>query len=76
MAAFDLPVGLGPVGPGFLGLDSEAVADGSGSVSYTVNVTPDIAPNTYGVVTLVVPGQGTGEDMEASKRFALIDVVG
>lgn len=56
--------------------EQTAVADASGSVSYTVNVTPDIAPNTYGIVTLVVPGQGTGEDMEASKRFALIDVVG
>lgn len=56
--------------------EQTAVADASGSVSYTVNVTADIAPNTYGLVTLVVPGRGTGEDMEASKRFALIDVVG
>jgi hypothetical protein len=56
--------------------EQTAVADASGSVSYTVNVTPDIAPNTYGLVTLVIPGQGTGEDMEASKRFALVDVVG
>lgn len=55
--------------------EQTSVADATGSVSYTVNVTPDIAPNTYGLVTsLDFDGQVSGEDLEASKRFALIDI--
>lgn len=55
--------------------EQSAGADATGSVSFTIAVTPDIDPKTYGVVTMILDGQISGEDREASKRFALVDVV-
>lgn len=54
--------------------EQSAGADATGSVSFTIAVTPDIEPKTYGVVSMILDGQIPGEDREASKRFALVDV--
>ncbi|WP_146070903.1 hypothetical protein [Arthrobacter sp. B1805] len=55
--------------------EQRAITDAAGNYSFTISVAPDLAPRTYAVLTYVDDGVNGGPQFEASKRFALIDVV-
>jgi hypothetical protein len=55
--------------------EQTAVADASGNYSFTITIGADLEPRTYAVLTYVLDGEQGGPDVEATKRFAIIDVV-
>lgn len=55
--------------------EQSAIADGTGSFSLAIAVAPDLAPNTYAILALVRDGVQPGPDVEATKQFAVVEVV-
>ena len=55
--------------------DQVAVADAAGTYSFTITIGADLPPKTYAVLTYVTDYGMGGPDFEATKRFAVIDVV-
>ncbi|MHA7146296.1 hypothetical protein ACX80U_16425 [Arthrobacter sp. TmT3-37] len=55
--------------------EQSVVADGTGSFSLPITVAPDLAPGAYAVLALVRDGVEPGPGVEATKQFALVDVV-
>ncbi|WDF34623.1 hypothetical protein PTW37_06930 [Arthrobacter agilis] len=51
------------------------IADATGGYSFTVTIGPDLPPQTYGVFTMVREGVNSPEEFEATKQFAIIEVV-
>lgn len=55
--------------------EQSVIADATGGYSFTITIGPDLPPQTYGVFTMVRGGAGSGADYEATKQFAIIEVV-
>lgn len=56
--------------------DQVAVADaGGGFYSFTITIGADLPPKTYAVLTYVTEHGRSGPEFEATKRYAVIDVV-
>ena len=55
--------------------DQSAYADASGNYSFTITLSPDITPGTYGVLTATPDGLSSGPAIDATRRWATIEVV-
>jgi hypothetical protein len=55
--------------------EQTVIADAAGDYSFTITIEADLEPRTYAVLTYVIDGGRGGPDFEATKRFAVIDVV-
>lgn len=55
--------------------EQTAVTDAVGNYSFTITIGADLEPRTYAVLTYVIDGEKSGPDFEATKRFAVIDIV-
>lgn len=55
--------------------EQSAIADAAGNYLHTITVAPDLEPRTYAVLTMVRDGVEPGPDVEATKQYAIIEVV-
>ncbi len=55
--------------------EQSAITDAGGAYSFTITIGRDLVPRTYGVLTYPADALGNGPALEASKRFAAIEVV-
>ncbi|GAB3548480.1 hypothetical protein GCM10027404_12440 [Arthrobacter tumbae] len=55
--------------------EQSAYAGPSGNYSFTITLSPDIAPGTYGVLTATPDGLSSGPAIDATRRWATIEVV-
>lgn len=55
--------------------EQSAYTDLNGNYSFTITLSPAIAPGTYGVVTATPDGLPSGVDVDSTRRWATIEVV-
>lgn len=55
--------------------EQSAYADASGNYSFPITLSPDITPGTYGVMTATPDGLSSGPEIDATRRWATIEVV-
>lgn len=55
--------------------DQSAYASLSGDYSLTITLSPGIAPGSYGVMTATPDGLATGPEIDATRRWASVEVV-
>ncbi|MDF9278657.1 hypothetical protein P4U43_12750 [Arthrobacter sp. EH-1B-1] len=55
--------------------EQSAYAGPSGNYSFTITLSPDITPGTYGVLTATPDGMPSGQSIDETRRWATIEVV-
>jgi hypothetical protein len=55
--------------------DQSAYADASGNYSFPITLSPAIAPGSYGVMTATPDGLSSGPEIDATRRWATVEVV-
>jgi hypothetical protein len=55
--------------------DQSAYADAAGNYSFTITLSPAIAPGSYGVMTATPDGLSSGPAIDATRRWATVEVV-